>query len=73
MKAANKQEIISASLLINELTDEDANKRKIAASSLKTIGQALGPARIKTELIPHLRECRYLITKKLQMTMTHKS
>lgn len=72
MRAANKQEIISASLLINDLTDEDSGKRKIAASSLKTIGQALGSARIKTELIPHLRECRYSIIKKLQMTMTLK-
>jgi hypothetical protein len=58
MKGTNKQDIISASLLINELTDEDAGKRKTAVSSLKTIGQALGSSRIKTELIPHLKECR---------------
>ena len=48
MKVANKQDIISASLLINELTDEDIEKRKTAVSSLRSIGQALGSARIKS-------------------------
>lgn len=48
MKVANRQDIISASLLINELTDEDADKRKSAVSSLRSIGQALGAARIKS-------------------------
>lgn len=56
---ANKQEIISAALLIADLTDEDVNKRINAVSSLKTIGQALGVVRIRNELIPHLKEGRY--------------
>jgi HEAT repeat protein len=47
MKIATK-DIISASLLINELTDEDVQKRKSAVSSLRTIGQALGSTRIKS-------------------------
>lgn len=43
----NKQEILSAALLIADLTDEDAAKRINAVSSLKTIGQALGVVRIR--------------------------
>ena len=51
----NKQAIISAALLIADLTDEDVNKRINAVSSLKTIGQGLGVIRIRNELIPHLK------------------
>ena len=38
---------MSASLLINELCDDDLEKRVNAVSSLKTIGGALGTNRIR--------------------------
>lgn len=50
-----REEIMSASLLINELCDEDIDKRLNAVSSLKTIGTALGNNRIRNELIPFLK------------------
>ena len=51
----NKQQILSAALLIAELTDEDVEKRINSVSSLKSIGTALGNTRIKNQLIPHLK------------------
>ena len=69
---ANKQEIMSAALLIGELTDEDPNKRINAVASLKTIGEALGSARVRNELIPHLKECKRRQTQKSPPTRTQK-
>ena len=56
MIKTNKEEIISVSHLINDLTDEkDSQKRILALGSLKKIGHALGPIRVRNELIPHLK------------------
>jgi hypothetical protein len=44
----SKQEVQEASILINDLTDENLEKRVNAAKSIRFIAEVLGNDRIKT-------------------------